>query len=108
MTSMRSRNPVSLRQPKRQQVGTQSPRRFTVLCERPDLPLPRGSESGETIISGMEELHLEIYVERMRAEFGAEVETGMPQVAYREAISRKADFDYTHKNRQEGPGSTAA
>ncbi len=61
-------------------------------------------ESGDTIISGMGELHLEIYVERMKREFEAEVDTGMPQVAYREAISRKADFDYIHKKQTGGAG----
>ena len=61
-------------------------------------------ESSETIISGMGELHLEIYVERMKREYGAEVETGMPQVAYRETISARADFDYTHKKQTGGAG----
>jgi len=61
-------------------------------------------ESGETIISGMGELHLEVYVERMKREFGANVTTGMPQVAYREAITRQAEFDYTHKKQTGGSG----
>jgi elongation factor G len=61
-------------------------------------------ESGETIISGMGELHLEIYVERMRREFGAKVVTGMPQVSYREAITRRAAFDYLHKKQTGGSG----
>jgi len=61
-------------------------------------------ESGETVISGMGELHLEVYVERMRREYRVEVETGAPQVAYREAISQRAEFDYTHKKQTGGSG----
>ncbi len=61
-------------------------------------------ESGQTIISGMGELHLEIYVERIKREFDAEVQTGIPQVAYREAISRKAEFNYVHKKQTGGAG----
>ena len=61
-------------------------------------------ETNETIISGMGELHLEVYVERMRREYGASVETGQPQVAYRETITRKAEFNYTHKKQTGGAG----
>jgi len=61
-------------------------------------------ESGETIISGMGELHLDVYIERMRREYNAVVETGMPQVAYRETISVRSDFNYTHKKQTGGSG----
>jgi len=61
-------------------------------------------ESGETVISGMGELHLDVYVERMKREYNAEVETGAPQVAYREAITRKAEFNYLHKKQTGGSG----
>jgi elongation factor G len=61
-------------------------------------------DSGETIISGMGELHLDVYVERMKREFNAQVVTGIPQVAYREAITKKALFDYIHKKQTGGAG----
>ncbi|MFP6564511.1 MAG: elongation factor G [Myxococcota bacterium] len=61
-------------------------------------------ESGETVISGMGELHLDVYVERMRREYDCEVETGAPQVAFRETISRRADFHYTHRKQTGGSG----
>jgi elongation factor G len=61
-------------------------------------------ESGETVISGMGELHLEVYVERMKREYGAEVETGAPQVAYREAVSQRGEFAYVHKKQTGGSG----
>jgi hypothetical protein len=61
-------------------------------------------ESNETIIQGMGELHLDVYIERMRREYKCEVDTGMPQVAYREAISQRADFNYTHKKQTGGSG----
>lgn len=61
-------------------------------------------ESNQTIIKGMGELHLDIYIERIRREYKCEVETGMPQVAYRETISRNVEFDYTHKKQTGGSG----
>ena len=61
-------------------------------------------ESSETIISGMGELHLEVYIERMKREYKAEVITSPPQVAYRETISQKVDFNYTHKKQTGGSG----
>ncbi|HSA96899.1 MAG TPA: EF-Tu/IF-2/RF-3 family GTPase, partial [Acidobacteriota bacterium] len=64
-------------------------------------------ESSQTIIQGMGELHLDIYIERMKREYRAEVQTGMPQVAYREAIGQRADFDYTHKKQTGGAGQYA-
>jgi len=61
-------------------------------------------ETGETIIQGMGELHLEVYVERMKREYQAEVVTGKPRVAYRETITRKAEYNYTHKKQTGGSG----
>jgi elongation factor G len=61
-------------------------------------------ETGETIISGMGELHLEVYIERMRREYNAEVTTGAPQVAYRETITQMAEFNYIHKKQTGGSG----
>ncbi len=61
-------------------------------------------ESGQTIISGMGELHLDVYVERMKREYSVEVQTGAPQVAYREAISERAEFHTTHKKQTGGSG----
>jgi len=61
-------------------------------------------ETGETIIAGMGELHLEVYIERMKREYNAEVTTGMPQVAYRETITQRGDFNYTHKKQTGGAG----
>jgi len=62
------------------------------------------AETGETIISGMGELHLEVYLERMRREYGADVEAGAPQVAYRETVTRRSEFNYTHKKQTGGAG----
>jgi elongation factor G len=65
------------------------------------------NETNETIIEGMGELHLDIYVERMRREYGADVTTGNPRVAYRETITQHADFNYTHKKQTGGSGQFA-
>ena len=61
-------------------------------------------ETGDTIISGMGELHLEVYIERMRREYNAEVTSGAPRVAYRETITRRAEFNYIHKKQTGGSG----
>ena len=61
-------------------------------------------ESNQTIIRGMGELHLEVYLERMRREYNCEVTTGMPQVAYRETITQKSEFNYTHRKQTGGAG----
>lgn len=75
--------------------------------EDPTFRVHRDEESNETIISGMGELHLEIYVERMKREFNCEVVVGQPQVAYRETISVEAEYDYTHKKQTGGAGQFA-
>ena len=72
--------------------------------EDPTFRVGSDPETGETIISGMGELHLEVYIERMKREYNAEVETSPPRVAYRETISQRADFDYTHKKQTGGSG----
>ncbi len=76
--------------------------RFTK--EDPTFKAHVDDETNETIISGMGELHLEVYVERMRREYNAEVSTGQPRVAYRETITQRAAFNYTHKKQTGGSG----
>lgn len=76
--------------------------RFTK--EDPTFKVYLDEETSETVICGMGELHLDVYVERMRREYGAEIETGMPKVAYRESPTKKIDFNYTHKKQTGGAG----
>ncbi|MEJ2222561.1 MAG: elongation factor G [Desulfobacterales bacterium] len=76
--------------------------RFTK--EDPTFKAHVNEETGDTVISGMGELHLEVYIERMRREYQAEVDTSPPRVAYRETITRKAEFDYIHKKQTGGAG----
>ncbi len=75
--------------------------------EDPTFKVHRDEESNETLISGMGELHLEIYIERMKREFACEVDVGAPQVAYRETITQPAKLDYTHKKQTGGSGQFA-
>jgi len=77
-------------------------RRFTK--EDPTFHVGADPETGETIISGMGELHLDVYVERMKREYAAEVVTSPPRVAYRETITRRTNFNYTHKKQTGGAG----
>jgi elongation factor G len=75
--------------------------------EDPTFRVHFDTESEETIISGMGELHLEVYVERMRREYRVDCETGQPQVAYRETLTKKVDFDHLLKKQTGGPGDYA-
>ncbi|HQS84750.1 MAG: elongation factor G [Alphaproteobacteria bacterium 16-39-46] len=75
--------------------------------EDPSFRVTTDHETGQTIIKGMGELHLEIIVDRMRREFKVEANVGAPQVAYRETIARKAEVDYVHKKQSGGAGQFA-
>jgi elongation factor G len=81
---------------------TKALQRFTK--EDPTFRAGADPESGETVIHGMGELQLEVYIERMKREYQVEVEVSPPQVAYRETISRRVDFDYVHKKQTGGSG----
>ena len=87
----------------RSQVNlTKALQRFTK--EDPTFQTGANEESGDTIIHGMGELQLEVYIERMKREYSVDVEVSPPQVAYRETISRRVDYDYTHKKQTGGSG----
>ena len=75
--------------------------------EDPSLQIESDSESGQTILKGMGELHLEIIVDRMKREFNIEANIGKPQVAYRETITKEIEVDYTHKKQSGGAGQFA-
>jgi elongation factor G len=75
--------------------------------EDPTFKASVDAESGETVIAGMGELHLDVYVERMKREYGCAVQTGAPQVAYRECISARSEFNYTHRKQTGGAGQYA-
>ncbi|MET0593456.1 MAG: elongation factor G, partial [Polyangiaceae bacterium] len=79
--------------------------RFTK--EDPTFRVHQDEESQQTIISGMGELHLDIYMERMRREYNCDVIAGQPQVSYRETITKRADINYTHKKQTGGSGQYA-
>lgn len=78
-----------------------------LLREDPSLRVRQDAESGQTILSGMGELQLEVAVENLRARRGVEVSVGQPQVAYRETISREAEVRHVHKKQTGGPGQFA-
>ena len=75
--------------------------------EDPSFRVASDQETGQTIIKGMGELHLEIIVDRMKREFKVEANVGAPQVAYRETISSTCEIDYTHKKQSGGAGQFA-
>ncbi|MBM3617204.1 MAG: elongation factor G [Alphaproteobacteria bacterium] len=78
-----------------------------LVAEDPSLRVSTDEETGQTVLKGMGELHLEIIVDRMKREFKVEANVGAPQVAYRETITKKHDIDYTHKKQSGGSGQFA-
>jgi elongation factor G len=93
---------VSPKDNKAQTNMSKALRRFTK--EDPTFRVSSDPETNETIIEGMGELHLEVYVERMKREYNAEVITGAPRVAYRETITKRTEFNYLHKKQTGGSG----
>lgn len=78
-----------------------------LVAEDPSLRMSVNAESGQTILKGMGELHLEIIIDRMKREFNVEANVGAPQVAYRETITKSVEIDYTHKKQSGGAGQFA-
>jgi elongation factor G len=110
MTSMFVPNPViELAVSPKEKAGqvnfSKALNRFTK--EDPTFQVYRDEESGETIIKGMGELHLEIYIERIKREYNCEVIVGKPKVAFREAFTQRVDFNYSHKKQTGGAGQFA-
>ena len=79
----------------------------TLALEDPSFRVSVDQESGETILKGMGELHLDIKVDILKRTYGVEANTGAPQVAYRETLARPTDIDYTHKKQTGGTGQFA-
>ena len=79
-----------------------------MLREDPSLQLRQDAESGQTILSGMGELQLDVSIEKLRAKYGVEVSVGRPQVAYRETITQEVEVNHVHKKQTGGPGQFAA
>jgi elongation factor G len=107
MSSMHVPDPVihiSIKAKDRKAEGNMAKALARFTKEDPTFRTRVDPESAETIVSGMGELHLDVYLERLKREYKAEVEAGQPQVAYREAISRRAEYDYTHKKQTGGSG----
>lgn len=110
MTSMHVPNPVIelvIEAKNRDDLNNLSKALNRFTKEDPTFQVEVDKESGQTIIKGMGELHLDVYIERMRREYKVDVQTGAPQVAYRETITREANFDYTHKKQTGGSGQFA-
>ena len=107
MTSMHVPDPVislSIRSSDRKAEANLAKALNRFCKEDPTFRVSTDPESNETIISGMGELHLDVYIERMRREYNAPVETSAPQVAYRETLTRRAEFNYLHKKQTGGSG----
>ena len=110
MTSMHVPNPVIelvIEAKNRDELDNMSKALNRFTKEDPTFQVEVDKESGQTIIKGMGELHLDVYIERMRREYHVDVQTGAPQVAYRETITRASKFEYTHKKQTGGSGQFA-